>query len=105
MSTIQNLGQIRTIEEIPGRAVLVRILTDPKSTKAVERLLVPTTNAVITDVVGVVVANIAFWSTDNIFFKIIAGLGGIWMSAALGNKITVLTSLPRSNLLLNAEEP
>ena len=84
MTTI-NMGQL------PPRATLIRV-------DAEDRFVVPVSNAMITDAIGLLVSGVAFFASDSFFFKLIALGGAAWMGTALVTKIPKLVEGPQLTL-------
>lgn len=71
-------------QALPSRGTL---FTVRRNGETADRIIVPPANAVLTDVLGVGLATALFFSTDQLWLKILAGAGGLWMLGALAGKV------------------
>lgn len=87
----------RRIGQLPTRATLIR-------TNGEDRFVVPPSNAVITDGIGLFLAGALFFATDSLLLKILAAGGATWMGVALGSKLIQLAFASSFDFDINIAE-
>lgn len=81
------MGQV----SFPTRATFAKV--DGKS-----RIVEPVENAIITDVLGLLVSGFLFFSTDSFLLKLLAGAGAAWMGTGFLTKVVRLSGSPEVRL-------